>query len=212
MRFSTLCVLTGTAFGLSVRAQGDVIIDLGGGWEATIFNDNVDLVVDFFDFEQDILVLQKLVEFTVIDEETGLPAPISIAFRQIAPDEETVSHILLTDAFLFNNTGVGWSSFREILLGSDVAFDPEASDDFSIDPFTEMTIVNDDTEVVFSGGTVLDGMIWTPGLESGALVINVDLSGDDAVKFVLKELPIPAPGAIALLACSMLIPRRRRRS
>ena len=212
MRFSTLCVLAGTALCLSVSAQGDVIIDLGGGWEATIFNEQVDLVVDFFDFDKDIIVLQKFANFIEIDKKTGLPAPLSIAFAQIAPDDETVSHIVLTDAFIFNNTGVNWSTFREMLLGGHVAFDPEASGDFSIDPFTTMTFIDDNTEVIFGGGTVLDGTIWTPGVDSGALVINVDLSRDDPVKFVLKELPIPAPGVTALVACGLLVPRRRRRA
>ncbi len=211
MRFSTLCVLAGTALCLSVSAQGDVIIDLGGGWEATIFNEQVDLVVDFVDFDKDIIVLQKFANFTEIDKKTGLPAPLSIAFAQIAPDDETVSHIVLTDAFIFNNTGVNWSAFREMLLGGHVAFDPEASGDFSIDPFTAMDFIDNNTEVIFSGGTVFDGTIWTPGVDSGALVINVDLSRDDPVKFVLKELPVPAPGALALVACGMLVPRRRRR-
>ncbi len=212
MRFSTLCVLASTALCLSVSAQADIIIDLGGGWEATIFSEQVDLTVDFFDFDKDIIVLQKFANFTEIDKKTGLPAPLSIAFAQIAPDDETVSHILLTDAFILNNTGVNWSAFREILLGEHVAFDPKASADFSIDPYTTMTFIDDNTEVIFGGGTVLDGTIWRPGDVSGALVINVDLSRDDPVKFVLKELPVPAPGALALLACGMIIPRRRRRT
>ena len=212
MRFSTLCVVSGAALCLSVSAQADIVIDLGGGWEATIFNEQVDLVVDFVDFDKDIIVLQKFANFTEIDKKTGLPAPLSIAFNQIAPDEETVSHIVLTDAFIFNNTGMNWSAFREILLGAHVAFDPAASADFSIDPFTTMTFIDDNTEVIFSGGTVFDGTAWTPGADSGALVINVDLSRDNPVKFVLKELPVPAPGALAIVACGMLVSRRRRRA
>lgn len=212
MRFSTLCVFSGPVLCLSVSAQADIIIDLGGGWEATIFSEQVDLVVDFFDFDKDIIVLQKFANFTEIDRRTGLPAPLSIAFAQIAPDDETVSHIVLTDAFIFNNTGVNWSAFREILLGAHVAFDPEASADFSIDPFTTMTFIDDNTEVIFSDGTVLDGTIWTPGADRGALVINVDLSRDDPVKFVLKELPVPTPGVLALVAGGMLVPHRRRRA
>ena len=211
MRLSAVCVFSGAALCVAVPAQAQIIIDLGGGWEAKIFNADVDLTVDFFDFEKDILVLEKFANFTEIDKKTGLPAPLSIAFTQIAPDDETVSHILLTDAFIFNNTGVNWSVFRETLLGDNVAFDPDESSDFSIDPFTEMDFIDNNTEVIFSGGTVFDGTIWTPGVASGALVINVDLSGDDPVKFVLKELPVPAPGALVLLAGGMLVSRRRRR-
>lgn len=193
-------------------AQADIVIDLGGGWQATIFNENqVDLIVDLVDFDQDILVLQKFADFIEIDDKTGLPAALSIAFEQIAPDEATISHILLTDMFLINHTGVNWSSFRDILLGSSAAFDPVASADFSIDPFTQMSFNGDNTEVNFSGGLIADGINWTPGLESGALYIDIDLSQDDPVAFILKELPVPAPGAIVLLAFPALSANRRRR-
>ena len=212
MRVNTFFAVVAIAFFANPIVQADIIIDLGGGWQATIFNDEqVDLIVDFVDLDQDILVLQKFANFTQIDPETGLPAALSIAFQQIAPDEETVSHILLTDMFLFNDTGVNWSSFREILLGTSVAFDPVASADFSIDPFSQMSFNDDNTEVIFSGGLIANGSIWTPGLDSGALYIDVDLSQDNPVSFILKELPVPAPGALLLLTCSALFTNSRRR-
>ena len=211
MQFRALAVALGAVLCLGSFARADLIIDLGGGWQATIFNEGqVDLVVDFVSIDQDIIVLQKFANFTDVDPFTGLPAPLSIAFNQIAPDAQTVSHIVFTDMFIFNTTGLNWTGFREILLGPDVAFDPIASADFSIDPFTTASFNADNSEVLFSGGTVLDGMSWTPGSAAGGLVINIDLSGNAPAKFVLKELPIPAPGALALLALGLLGSRRRR--
>lgn len=212
MRTNALFAAVTASILVTQVAQADIIIDLGGGWQATIFNEEqVDLVVDFVDLDQDILVLQKFADFTQIDPDTGLPAALSIAFQQIAPDEETVSHILLTDMFLFNDTGVNWSSFREILLGSSVEFDPIASAGFSFDPFNEMLFSDDNKQITFSDGSIDNGSIWTPGLVSGALYINVDLSQDSPVSFILKELPVPAPSALLLFACSALFPLSRRR-
>ena len=212
MKIQAFFALVGATILVTPAVQADVIIDLGGGWQATIFNDEqVDLVVDLVDIDQDILVLQKFADFTQIDPKTGLPTPLSIAFQQIARDEDTVSHILITDMFVFNDTGVNWSSFREVLLGTSVAFDPVASADFSIDPFIQMAFNDDNTEVTFSGGLIANGSIWTPGLDSGALYIDVDLSQDDPVAFILKELPVPVPGALLLLTCSVLFARGRRR-
>lgn len=212
MKIKTSFALLAFAFVITPIAKAGVVIDLGGGWQATIFDDEqVDLVVDKVDFDQDILVLQNFADFSHIDPITGLPAALSIAFQQIAPDEETVSRIVLTDMFLFNDTGVNWSSFREILLGTSVAFDPVASADFSIDPFANMLFNNDNTEVEFSGGSIANGSIWTPGLDSGALYINIDLSQDNPVSFVLKALPVPAPGVLLLLTCPVLFTQGRRR-
>ena len=69
-------------------------------------------------------------------------------------------------------------------------------------------------EVLFSGGTVEPGEVWFAGAASGTLVIDIDLSPSGPVQFVLRDLPIPSPGTIALLGIAGLTGRRtgRRRS
>ncbi len=213
MRFSTSMVAASAAMAVGLSVQADLIVDLGGGWQATIFNENkVDLVVDVVDFDGNLLIIQKFADFNEIDDITGLPAALSVAFTQTADDADTISRIALNDIFAFNNTGVNWNSFREILIGGSASFDADGSADFTIDPFTTRTYNDDFTEVEFSGGMVGVGDTWTPGLDDGALIIDIDLSGDAPVTFVLKELPVPAPGAWAVLVGGLLAGRRRRRS
>ena len=75
-----------------------------------------------------------------------------------------------------------------------------------------MEFSDDNGSVLFSGGTIPDGGTWTPGADLGGLQINVDLSGMEMSKFVLKEIPrIPAPAALALLAIAGHTHRRRYR-
>jgi len=204
-------VAAASALFIGGAANADITIDLGGGWEATIFDEaNVDLEVDFVG--EDTLVLQKFAKFIEVDPFSGKPVPQSIAFNQVADDADTVSRIIITEEFIFNNTDLTWNGFRISLLGSNAAFNPEESADFSFDPFTTFEFQDDNTEAVFGGGLIEPDGTWNPGMESGGLVIDVDLSQDDPVKFILKELPqIPAPGAIALLGIAGVIGRRRRR-
>ena len=213
MRRTVLVVSSVCALALAPAALADLVIDLGGGWRATIFDeDNVDLAVDFVSIEDDILVIQKFANFTTIDPFSGQPDPVQIAFNQIADDALTVSRIVITDQLLFNNTGVDWTSYHETLLGGNVAWNQAESASLSYDPFTTRSYNDDSTIIEFGGGVVADGTAWTPGLESGGLVIDIDLSGEEGVKFVLKEAPLPGPGALALLGVAGLVGGRRRRA
>ena len=211
MNSRVLIVAVACAMTAAPAALADLTIDLGGGWEATIFDeDNVDLAV--IGVEDDLLILKKFANFNKIDPFTGGPQPVHIAFNQIADDAMTVSRIVITEEEIFNNTGIDWTSYRNILLGGNVAWNQAESADFSIDPFT-MREYNDDNGIVtFSGGVVPDGAMWSPGVDAGGLQIDIDLSGEQAVKFVLKESPLPAPGVLALFGVAGLAGRRRRRA
>lgn len=214
MKRSTTLAALGAAVVLTTTARADLVVDLGGGWEAVIFEPNlVGLAVDFVSIENDILVIEKFADFFGVDPITGQPVPARIAFTQTGSDAETVSRIVITDELLANHTGSAWTGFQMSLLGSSATFDAAASADFSIDPFSSMTFSDDASTAFFSGGSVADGDFWTPGAVSGGLWIDVDLSGTAPVTFILKEIAvIPAPAATAVLAfAATLVGRRRRR-
>jgi hypothetical protein len=202
------------AFVLSMvpAANAVLVLNLGGGWQATITDEvNVDLAVDFVSLPDNVLVIQKFAKFISVDPFTGMPVGINIAFNQIAPDAETVSRIVITDEIIANNTGLDWIAFEEELLGSVATFNQADSATFSINPFTTATYSGSSDAVTFSGGLVAAGAIWTPGVTSGGLVIDVDLSGDAPAKFVLKELPlVPGPAGFAVLGLLAFASRRRQ--
>jgi len=204
------------ALALGFTANAGTVVDLGGGWQATILSNNtlVDVTVDFVSLEDDVLVIEKFANFLTIDPFTGLPDPVQIAFNQVASDEDTVSTIVIADELIFNNTGIDWTGYLNVLLGSQATFDPVASAGFDVSPFSSLDFLNGNQTAFASGGVVADGDAWTPGAGPGGgeLVINIDLSGNNPAKFVLKEIPIPAPGALALLGVAGLIGSRRRRN
>jgi len=206
-------IVAACVLGTCSAALGDLVIPLDGGWQATILDDAIaDLSVDYLG--DDLLVLEKFADFWEIDDITGAPVPIRILFEQIEPDLDTVSQIAITDEIIVNSTGMHWWDFHMELLAPQATWDPTDSADFSYEPFTSIAFSYDLSSVHFDGGPGIppDG-IWTPGTTSGALFIDVDLSGDEWVCFVLKEFPtVPAPGIWAALGLAGLICARRRRT
>jgi len=213
MKRSTSLLLAGVLCTLSAPARAADVIQLGGGWEAIVQDRSVlDLAVDFVSISQNLLVIQKFANFTAIEEFTGRPHTLNITFRQVASDAETVSRIVITDETVLNNTGMAWNGFDMILYGGGATFNADLSATFSIDPFTTMTFADDLRRVSFGGGTIEDGGFWFPGVASGGLVIDADLSGMAPNAFVFKELPVvPAPPVVALLLTVLAQPHRRRR-
>jgi hypothetical protein len=206
-------IVAACVLGTCSAVQGELIIPLDGGWQATILDDAIaDLSVDYVG--DDLLVLEKFADFWEIDDITGLPVPIRILFEQVAPDNETVSRIAITDEIILNHTGLHWWDFHMELLSPLAKWNPADSADFSYEPFTSMAFSDDLSGVDFEGGPgIPTGGSWTPGAESGALFIDVDLSGDEYVCFVLKEFPtVPAPGILSALGLAGLICARRRRT
>ncbi len=197
----------------SGAVAGDIIF-LDGGWQATILDGgDVDLAVDLWNPNDGLLILEKYVNFYEINDVTGHPSPVRILFEQIAPDEDTASRIAITDEMILNNTGMDWAGFHMDLLGANALWDHDASADFSHDPFDVMEFSTDYSSVDFYDGTILAGGIWTPGIDAGALYIDIDLSGDEYASFVLKEFPtIPSPGVALLLGIAGLLARPRRRA
>lgn len=200
-------------------ASADVIRNLGGGWQVVIADavaDQIDIVADGFVTINGVrtLVIEKFAEFRSYDPQTGLFGGLSVQFRQIAADANTATRIIITDEGLYNNTAQPWGGFRMQLIDSGQAgFDPVATfnSGFTYGPFTTMNFSMGNTQVDFGGGSVAPGTNWYPGLGTGGLVIDVNLSNENAVVFTLKETPTPTPGAAALLGLGMLAGSRRRR-
>lgn len=185
---------------------------IAGGWEISAFDeDHVDVVVDFVDVGNNILVIEKFAKFDAIDPFTDAPASLSVSFRQVADDADTVSRIVITEEFLSNNTDLAWGGFREILMGK-ASFAQEQFKSFTIAPFTKRELLDGGKEAFFFGGVIEPGTTWNPGFGASGLQIDVNLTAGP-VTFVLKEMPvIPAPGAAWLLALAGLLSRRAGRA
>ena len=194
-------------------AMGEVTVDLGGGWQATIFEDTlVDLAVDYVSLEEDILVIEKFANFATIDPLTGQPDPVRINFFQTGTDEMTVSRIVIADEIIQNNSGSAFTQFDMVLMGSQATWNEDLSSGISLDGFSDLSFSDNSQRATFSGGSVPAGGFWTPGADFGELVIDIDLSSSNAASFVLKEIPtVPAPGVFALLGVAGVVARRRRR-
>ncbi len=203
-------VALGVCAGVAGSAAAE-IIDLGGGWQAELFTDNVELIS--LGVIDGALTIEKIATFTEIDEFTGEPKPINITFTQIESDDNTASKIVIQSEELTNNTGLDWIDFEFILVdGGNATWNQDEMAGLDILPFTDSEFLQDDTIFRTFGGTVADGDTWFPGAAAGAFVIDTDLSGDAPLIFSLKEAPsVPAPGAIGLLIAGGLVAGRRRR-
>jgi MYXO-CTERM domain-containing protein len=215
-----MCAVGVVGAAVGTAAAGPVTIQLidpstnvHSGWQATIFDeDHVDIVTDSVNVANGTVVIEKFAEFTQIGP-LGTPEAINIVFQQVLPDAQTMTTIAITDELIINSTGMAWLNFEMFTIDSgQVAFDPVASAAFSIAPFTTSQFGNGNTLFHVEGGVIPDGGVWTPGLASGALYIDVDLAASTPVTFTLKELPsVPSPGSFALLSAAGLCAIRRRR-
>jgi hypothetical protein len=206
------------AIGAALPASAG-LIDIGGGWEAS-WSDDLDSYVDIVSngVVGDAVFIEKAAEFTQ-GSVGGIFPGISVIFRQTAPD--AVGNIVIDDEIITNSTGEDWTGFRmDLVDGVDALFDPVATAasggagpiGFTISPFTTADFSADLMTLTIGGGVVPDGDIWLPGDQgtNGQLWINVNtLPGD--TQFILKETPVPGPGALVVLAVGGAMIRRRRR-
>ncbi|MHC5006933.1 MAG: hypothetical protein ACYTGF_06190 [Planctomycetota bacterium] len=155
-----------------------------------------------------ILVAEKFADVQSLD-------PLDITFTQTSDpttDADTADRIIITEATITNDTGMDWIGFTDELIGDAATFNAAASAGFANAPFDTAFFDPNGHEVLFSGGTLVAGDVWNPGVGAGGLRIDVDLSSNSVVSFVLRQQAIPTPGALALLAMGglILIPRRMR--
>jgi len=204
-----------TVLAAAGMASADPVIqDLGGGWQVTIFDPaNVQIEVNNSGsiFQDGQLVITKRATVNSLTDE-GVPTPIVLVFQQIAPDALTIPRIAITEEVINNQTGQLWTAYRQVLAQSSRAtFNQALSAGFSIDPylFANYNVFSD--SVLYSGGTgVPSGGTFNPGFTAGELVIDIDLSAAP-VLFALKEIPIPTPGTVGLMALAGIAAARRRR-
>lgn len=202
----------------TASAGSPEVRDLGFGWQVVLPDaDLTDIVVDFELSSSSTLVIQKFPVFT------GLSA-FDFVFQQTGTNAGTASRIIITDELIINNTGQAWVQFTNELLNArngSATFNVADTSSISISPAFTDRVFNDPvaaTRVDFVGGPGVPNQgLFTPGLQTGALVIDVVLSGSggpqNGTTFTLREVPaIPAPGSAALLAVAGLISARRRRA
>jgi hypothetical protein len=209
-------------------ASAEVIVDLrtedeDSGWSAILADDVYSGVV--VDAITDSYVRIEIAKTFFQGPEGGqFPANL-IEFRQTADDIDPLPVIQITSEAITNDTGWDWTDYHWEIIGDDAAFDRTATENsgFSIDPFTRGLwgaapagwSPDHSASLDVDGGTVRDGETFFPGSGQGRLYIDVDVTGQQPVSFVLRQYPTPEPGTMAVLAGGALIllvrPRRRKK-
>lgn len=221
-RIASLGLVAAASLFAGTQAQAGFTA-LGGNWVAEWHNSLDPFVtINFVAIVGDVIHIQKSAQFTQGPDQNGLFPSIPIVFRQIGVS--TVTHIVIDDEIITNQTGSTWTDFHmDILDSGDASFNPALTlasggggpIGFSIDPFTQAAFSNGNTDLDIWGGQILNGQTWFPGdgAFDGQLWINVNSqwNGQFGTVFVLKETPTPTPGALALLGLAAFAGRSRRR-
>lgn len=213
-----LTILTAAAI-LSITPLAHAsIMPLGSsGWQAEI-PDGVDAGIRVDGVYGKFVLIEIAKKFTDAPEDGQFP-PISIDFTQVGSDADTLALIVLNDELITNKTGVDWTDYHWRLEGP-AAFKISAtvSSGFDISPFTNATwtpkagwSADYASALDVDGGTVPNGSTYLPGVDAGALVIEVDLSEADS-SFTLTQYPTPEPATLILLAAGLPLLARRKRN
>jgi hypothetical protein len=223
-RISVLC---GAVIALAAVGSASAgVVTIGGGWKA-IWDDSLDPFVDIQDhgLVGDAVHIEKSAEFTQGPTNGIFPSIVVVFQQDPAWTGPYANFIVIDDEIIKNSTGEDWTDFHMILMDhGEVFFRPDLTAasggggpiGFSIDPFTNAQFVDGDTRLDIDGGVVPDGGLWFPGggLSDGQLWIEVSTANAGGLPktFVLKEIPTPEPGTLALctFGAVFVVGRKRR--
>jgi len=212
-----ITILTATAILSITPLAHATILPLGSGWQTDVPGDVADIRIDG-NYNQFVLI--EIIKTFTQPKVDGVFEPISIDFSQTGTDAGTVAYIVLNDEIITNNTPDDWKDYHWTLEGP-AAFVISASNAFDTSPFNNKEWIPDAgwgtgyaSGLNVSGGMVPSGSTFSPGLDAGMLVIEIDLSGGDPATFTLTQQPTPEPATMILLAAGLpaLLRRRRKRN
>ncbi|MCY2927999.1 MAG: hypothetical protein NTV86_00615 [Planctomycetota bacterium] len=224
MKFARLSALVCLVAVAASAAQGAVIttiplVDSQGrdsGWAAELPDTQAarnvtDIVVNPTDGSVTVTILKDFVGYTGSGADLEFPIG-KITFRQTLADALTVPRIIVRGETIQNHTLLPWTAFVWNVAPTGLAWFNTAATAWNAAPFasqawTDQTGSKANT-LLASNGLVPDGATFSP---AGSLVIDTNLAPETPVSFDFKEMVIPEPATISLLALASLgWPRRRR--
>jgi len=214
---SLTVLLALAAFLAVIPATNADTIDLGNsGWQAVLYDGpNIGVLIDA-DTEQFLMI--EIIKTFAQPPDSGVFAPITVDFNQIAADGATTAIIVLNDEIITNNTGSDWMDYHWSIEGP-AAFNISMTEGtgFDVSPFTNMDwtpkagwSANHASALNVDGGIVPDGSTFFPGVDAGMLVIDVDLTAQDS-SFTLTQNPTPERATLLVLAAGLPILARHKR-
>lgn len=183
---------------------------LDSGWDAIIDENTTGILIDEFD------PCCHAIQIEIFKNFTSFTQPNVIAFQQRLPDALAAWQVRINDETIRNYTGYDWTAYHwEVTGDAKINRSVTVGSNFSIAPFTSASWGNwvgdyaDSLDV--SGGIVPDGGIYRPGLTSGLLAIDMDMTTCPTASFSLIQYPIPEPATLCLLASGGVLLLRRKK-